>query len=266
MSKIRADLLIVEKGLVSSREKAKRIIMEGKAFVGTNRIDKAGQLLEPDSNIHIKKDSLEFVSRGGYKLKKMIQKHHIDLKDKICMDIGSSTGGFTDCMLQNGSKKVYAIDVGYNQLDYKIRIDKRVVVMERTNIRFLDREKIMDNIDFISIDVSFISLELVLPKAVELAGEKCQFVALIKPQFEAGKDKVGKGGIIRDSIVHLQVLEKIYEFVKSLNLSVRDISYSPITGTEGNIEFLIYMDNYSEDNKSFDLKAIVNEAKVKLTK
>ena len=184
MSKIRADLLIVEKGLVSSREKAKRIIMEGKAFVGTNRIDKAGQLLEPDSNIHIKKDSLEFVSRGGYKLKKMIQKHHIDLKDKICMDIGSSTGGFTDCMLQNGSKKVYAIDVGYNQLDYKIRIDKRVVVMERTNIRFLDREKIMDNIDFISIDVSFISLELVLPKAVELAGEKCQFVALIKPQFE----------------------------------------------------------------------------------
>ena len=251
MSKIRADLLIVEKGLVSSREKAKRIIMEGKAFVGTNRIDKAGQLLEPDSNIHIKKDSLEFVSRGGYKLKKMIQKHHIDLKDNICMDIGSSTGGFTDYMLQNGSKKVYAIDVGYNQ---------------RTNIRFLDREKIMDNIDFISIDVSFISLELVLPKAVELAGEKCQFVALIKPQFEAGKDKVGKGGIIRDSKVHLQVLEKIYEFVKSLNLSVRDISYSPITGTEGNIEFLIYMDNYSEDNKSFDLKTIVNEAKVKLTK
>lgn len=265
MAKIRADLLLVNKGLAPSREKAKRIIMEAKAFIGTNRIEKPGELLDEDTDIKIKSNAIEFVSRGGYKLKKVLEDHNIDLTDRICIDIGASTGGFTDCMLKHGAKKVYAIDVGYNQLAYKLRTNSRVIVMERCNIRHLDKDKIKEKVSFISIDVSFISLELVLPKALELADERCEFVALIKPQFEAGKEKVGKGGIVRDCKVHLEVLNKICDCAKTLNLNIKDICYSPITGTKGNIEFLIYMDNYtnySDNNHSdnFDLNNIVKEA------
>lgn len=266
MKKERADVLLTEKGLVSSREKAKRYILEGIVFIGTNRVNKPGELIDSESKIYIKKNKIEFVSRGGYKLKKMIDEYNINLKDKICFDIGSSTGGFTDCMLQNGAKKVYAIDVGYNQLAYKLRIDKRVIVMEKTNIRYLNVESIIDRADFISIDVSFISLELVIEKAIELMSKNSEIVALIKPQFEAGRESVGKGGIVRDKKVHIDVLKKIYELSREYKLNVENLTYSPITGTTGNIEFLIYLNNYKDNNREFDYKKIVEDSYKSLKK
>ncbi|MDO5715054.1 MAG: TlyA family RNA methyltransferase [Tissierellia bacterium] len=266
MTKIRADVLLVKKGLISSREKAKRIIMEGNAFIGTQRIDKPGDLIEESEPLYVKDNSLEFVSRGGYKLKKIIDRYHIDLKDKICIDIGASTGGFTDCMLQYHAKKIYAIDVGYNQLDYRLRMDDRVISMERTNIRHFDPSIITDKINFITIDVSFISLELVLPKARELLHENGHLVALIKPQFEAGKGKVGKGGIVKDRRVHYEVLEKIFRLAKSLDFQVIDLTHSPITGTTGNIEFLIYLTLQEIEEEPKDLKTIVDIAHQELLK
>lgn len=260
MAKVRADILLVEQGLVSSREKAKRLIMEGKVFTGTQRIDKPGEQLNREVLLNIKGLENEFVSRGGHKLEKMIKKHSIDLNNNICVDIGASTGGFTECMLKYGAKKVYAIDVGYNQLDYKLRIDERVISMEKTNIRYLDFNLIKEPIDFISIDVSFISLELVLPIAVDLMSEKSSIVALIKPQFEAGKDKVGKGGIIRDRNVHKEVLDKIYNLSDLLDLNVLDITFSPIKGTNGNIEFLIYLTNYGKTSYEYNPEQILNYA------
>ncbi|MGI5949655.1 TlyA family RNA methyltransferase [Peptoniphilus sp.] len=266
MAKVRADVLLVEKGIIDSREKAKRLIMEGKVFVGTQRVDKPGEQLKDDVTFNVKGLEDTFVSRGGHKLEKMIKKHSICLDGKYCVDIGASTGGFTECMLKYGAKKVYAIDVGYNQLDYKLRIDDRVVSMEKTNIRYLDFDLIEEPIDFISIDVSFISLELVLPVASKLMSENSSIVALIKPQFEAGKDKVGKGGIVRDKNVHIEVLKKIYDLVKELNLNIVDITNSPIKGTNGNIEFLIYIKNYGDDEFNFDPNEIVNSAYKNLNK
>lgn len=266
MTKLRADILIHNRGLAESREKAKIIIMEGRAFTKSGRIEKAGELIDEDEEIKVKGKDLEFVSRGGYKLKKILEDYKLSLEGKICMDIGASTGGFTDCMLKYGAKKIYAVDVGYNQLDYRIRKDSRVVVLERQNIRYLDDNLIEDEINFISIDVSFISLELVLPKAVTFGGDNLQIVALIKPQFEAGKEKVGKGGIVKDTKVHVEVLEKILNLAGSLNLFVKDITYSPIKGTKGNIEFLIYMDTNLNISKDFDLKKIALEAKDNLKK
>lgn len=259
MEKVRADVLIVKKGLAKSREQAKRIIMAGDAIAGTMRIDKPGELLDEDVEIRIKENSIKYVSRGGYKLEKILENFDIDLQDKISMDIGSSTGGFTDCMLQHGAKKVYAIDVGYNQLAYSLRIDERVVVMEKTNFRTMDVGIIKDRIDFISIDVSFISLKYIFPNASKIISDAGYICALIKPQFEAGKEKVGKKGVVRDEKVHEEVIENVLGLAKEEGLYPVKLTYSPIRGQEGNIEFLILLQKENTDNE-FDIKEIVKEA------
>ncbi|ERT56770.1 23S rRNA (cytidine1920-2'-O)/16S rRNA (cytidine1409-2'-O)-methyltransferase [Peptoniphilus koenoeneniae] len=257
MAKIRADLLLYNQGLVDSREKAKRLIMEGKVLCGTKRIDKPGEQIEDFETLTINSDQIQYVSRGGLKLEKAIKKFNLNLSDFICADIGSSTGGFTHCMLINGAKKVYSIDVGYNQLDYKLRIDDRVIVLERTNIRYLDNNLISDEIDFISIDVSFISLQLVLPKAYEILKDGSYLVALIKPQFEAGKEKVGKNGIIRDPKVHAEVLNNTLSFAEKIGFSIQDLTYSPIKGTKGNIEFLVLLKKSSEPSIDINIDSIL---------
>lgn len=259
--KKRADVILFEKGLVDSREKGKRVIMEGSVFVGTERIHKPGQRLDENIDIIIKKDPNIYVSRGGLKLEKSIDYFNLDLKGKVTMDIGASTGGFTDCMLKNGAKKVFAVDVGYGQLDWKLRNDDRVVVMERTNIRYVEEEDIGEKIDFISIDVSFISLRLVLPVAKKLLKEDGEIIALIKPQFEAGRDNVGKKGIVRDKNIHFQVIKDIIELCKENSLAAYGLTYSPITGATGNIEFLIYLKNnkdifINEEN----IKSVIEKA------
>lgn len=257
MGKKRADILLFEKGLVDSREKGKRVIMEGSVYIGTRRIDKPGEYIDEAEEIVVKTNPIIYVSRGGLKLEKAIDSFDLDLAEVIAMDIGSSTGGFTDCMLKNGAIKVFAVDVGYGQLDWKLRNDPRVVVMERTNIRNVTKEDIGDEIDFISIDVSFISLTLVLPVARNLLSDRGEIVALVKPQFEAGKDKVGKKGIVRDKKTHFEVIKKVAEFSKEIGLVASSLTFSPITGTTGNIEFLIYLknDGFSIDD-DFILKTI----------
>lgn len=241
--KKRADIILFEKGLVDSREKAKRIIMEGSVFIGTQRIDKPGEKLDENVEIYIKDNPIKYVSRGGLKLEKAIELFNLDLNNKVSMDIGASTGGFTHCMLMNGANKVFAIDVGYGQLDWNLRNDPRVIVMERTNIRNVTLEDIGEIIDFISIDVSFISLKLVLPVVKSLLRDKGEVIALVKPQFEAGREKVGKKGIVRDENTHIQVLEDIINFSKELGFGIKGLTYSPITGATGNIEFLMYLIN-----------------------
>lgn len=253
MKKKRADVLLYEKGIVDSREKGKRLIMQGLVFVGTLRVDKPGERLDEDVDIYVKDNPLIYVGRGGLKLEKAIDEFKIDLKDTITMDIGASTGGFTDCMLKEGAIKVYAVDVGYGQLDWSLRNDQRVIVMERTNIRNVIPEDIGEKLDFISIDVSFISLGLVLPVAKSLLKKDGEIVALIKPQFEAGKDNVGKKGIVRDKNIHIKVLQEIIDMSTNLALGVKNLSFSPITGAKGNIEFLIHLVNnsksiYRQDN------------------
>ena len=260
MSKKRADIILFEKGLVESREKGKRIIMEGSVYIGTIRVDKPGDKIDEEAEIYIKDNPISYASRGGLKIEKAIEIFNINLNDVIAMDIGASTGGFTDCMLQNGAKKVYSVDVGYGQLDWKLRSDKRVVVMERTNIRNVKPEDIEDKISFISIDVSFISLKLVLPIAHDLLEDKGELVALIKPQFEAGRDKVGKKGIIRDKKIHMEVLNTIVNFSKEIGFGVENISYSPVTGAKGNIEFLIYLIKNNENIGEHIIGDLVNQA------
>ena len=238
--KKRADIVLFEKGLVDSREKGKRIIMEGSVFIGNERVSKPGDKVDEDSHIYIKDNPIKYVSRGGLKLEKAINDFGLNLEDFIAMDIGSSTGGFTDCMLQEKAAKVYAVDVGYGQLDWSLRQDPRVVVMERTNIRNITRDDIDDDLDFISIDVSFISLKLVLPVAQSLMKDQAELIALIKPQFEAGKDKVGKNGIVREKAIHVEVINSIVESLTEIGLGPKNLSFSPITGAKGNIEFLIH--------------------------
>lgn len=260
MAKKRADVLIFEQGLAASREKAKRIIMEGRALIGTMRIEKPGEQIDEDETITIKESKIDYVSRGGLKLEKAIEVFDLNLEDVCAMDIGASTGGFTDVMLRNGAKLVYAIDVGYNQLDYKLRIDPRVVVMEKTNIRYLDKSLITNEIDFISIDVSFISLKLVLPIAKEVIKENGYIVALIKPQFEVGKNLVGKNGIVRDEKARKDVIEDIFNFSIEIGLSPVNLTYSPIKGAKGNVEFLVLLKN----NKSDALdKSVIEEVLLK---
>ena len=227
--KIRLDQRIVQLGLLESREKAKAMIMAGQVYVNGQKELKAGTNVKPDDSIEVR-GSMEFVSRGGYKLKKALSVFPITLKDKICMDIGASTGGFSDCMLQNGAKKVYCVDVGYGQLAWKIRSDSRVVNLERTNIRYVTDEQVPDKIDFASVDVSFISLELVLPVAYNLLSDDGETVCLIKPQFEAGRENVGKKGVVRDINVHKDVINKIYLFAKQLGFAVCGLDFSPIKG------------------------------------
>lgn len=239
--KQRLDVLLVNRNLVESREKAKAIIMSGDVFVNGQREDKAGSTFPEDVQIEIKGAPLKYVSRGGYKLEKAIVKFDITLDKKVCMDVGSSTGGFTDCMLQNGAAFVYAVDVGTNQLAWKLRQDERVASMEKTNIRYLTPDQIEDSIAFASIDVAFISLTKVLLPVRELLETQGEVVCLIKPQFEAGREKVGKKGVVRDPKVHREVIEQVINYATSIGFDCLDLDYSPIKGPEGNIEYLLYL-------------------------
>lgn len=239
-TKERLDVLLVNRGLFESREKAKTAIMAGQIFLGTVCVDKAGTKVPIDADLSVKGNTLPYVSRGGLKLEKALQLYPIDLTDAVMVDIGASTGGFTDCALQNGAAKVFAIDVGYNQLAWSLRQDKRVINMEKQNIRTVTPEQLGELVDFISIDVAFISLDKVLPVAVTLLKDTGSLVALIKPQFEAGREKVGKGGIVRDPATHAEVLTRILNVAEEVGLHLHGVTYSPIKGTEGNIEFLGY--------------------------
>lgn len=239
--KKRLDILVCEKGLAESREKAKAIIMAGQIFVDNQKADKCGDTYDENADIELRGQTLKYVSRGGLKLEKAMEQFDLDLSGKICMDIGASTGGFTDCMLQNGAKKVYSVDVGYGQLAWKLRNDERVVNLERTNMRKVTREQVPDVIDFFSMDVSFISIKLLLPVARELMGDNAEAVCLIKPQFEAGKGKVGKKGVVRDSKVHVEVVKDIYDFCLNNGFDVLHTDFSPIKGPQGNIEYLIHI-------------------------
>ena len=248
--KERLDVLLVEQGFAASREKAKAIIMSGNVFVNGQREDKAGTTFDPaKSTIEVKGHTLKYVSRGGLKLEKAIAQFTITLEGKVCMDIGASTGGFTDCMLQNGATKVYSVDVGHGQLAWSLRNDERVVCMEKTNFRYLTRDDIQDDLDFASVDVSFISLSKILLPARKILKDHGQMVCLIKPQFEAGKDKVGKKGVVREQSVHQEVIEKIYTLADILGFQVLGLEYSPIKGPEGNIEYLIHIEKNPEKNE-----------------
>ncbi|MDO5779920.1 MAG: TlyA family RNA methyltransferase [Clostridium sp.] len=261
--KERLDILLVEKGICESREKAKTNIMAGLIFVDGQRVDKAGEKVKVDADIIFKGEKLKYVSRGGLKLEKAMNTFGIDLTDKVCMDIGASTGGFTDCMLQNNASKVFAVDVGYGQFAWKLRTDERVVCMEKTNIRYVTPEDIGIALDFASIDVSFISLRTIMPAVKALLGDKGEVVALIKPQFEAGRDKVGKKGVVRDKEVHLEVINTIVNFLMENELNVLGLSYSPIKGPEGNREYLVYFTKDKEKEGNFELSQIedvVNES------
>ena len=244
--KERLDVLLVKRNLVGSREKAKAVIMSGNVFVDGQREDKAGTTFSDEVQIEIKGHTLPYVSRGGLKLEKAMTNFGLTLDGKICMDVGSSTGGFTDCMLQDGAVKVYSVDVGHGQLAWKLRNDERVVCMEKTNIRYVTREDIPDPIDFSSIDVSFISLTKVLGPVKALLTENGQVVCLIKPQFEAGREKVGKKGVVRDKKVHLEVIEMVIAYAESIGFDILNLEYSPIRGPEGNIEYLLYLGNRPE--------------------
>ena len=240
--KVRLDVLLVEKGFAASREKAKAIIMAGNVFVDGQREDKAGTAFDPDKiQIEVRGAALKYVSRGGLKLEKAMDQFGISLKEKICMDIGASTGGFTDCMLQNGACKVYSVDVGHGQLDWKLRNDPRVVCMEKTNFRYMKPGDIEDSLDFASVDVSFISLTKILLPARELLKEEGEMVCLIKPQFEAGREKVGKKGVVRDPSVQQEVIEKVMKHADQIGFEILHLDFSPIKGPEGNIEYLLHI-------------------------
>ena len=262
-TKERLDVLLVEKGIFQSREKARAGIMAGEIYVNGMKITKAGQIVKKEDSIEFRGNEMPYVSRGGYKLEKAIHEFKIDLNHKVCMDIGASTGGFTDCMLQNGAKKVFSIDVGYGQFAWKLRIDPRVVCMERTNIRYVTPEDIGEPCDMASIDVSFISLTKVLPAVKNLLKENGEILALIKPQFEAGRDKVGKKGVVKEKETHKEVIYNIVNFSIKEGFSVIDIEYSPIKGPEGNIEYLLYLKkNISKDQEPNEamIEDIVNES------
>lgn len=239
--KERLDVLLVSQGLAASREKAKAIIMSGNVLVNGQREDKAGTMIDVKAEITVKGGQLKYVSRGGLKLEKAMSHFDLTLEGRVCMDVGASTGGFTDCMLQNGAVKVYSVDVGHGQLDWKLRNDPRVVCMEKTNIRYVTPEQIEELAAFVSIDVSFISLTKVLPPVRELMTEDGEIVCLIKPQFEAGREKVGKKGVVRDPKVHEEVIEKVIDFAATVGLESRELEFSPIKGPEGNIEYLLHL-------------------------
>lgn len=255
MPKTRLDVLLVERGLVTSREKAKALIMAGDVFVNGQREDKPGTSFQEDKikNIEVKGTTIPFVSRGGLKLDKAVKTFELDFTGFTCMDIGASTGGFTDCMLQNGASKVYSVDVGHGQLDWKLRSDERVVCMEKTNFRYLTRDQIDDDIDFASCDVSFISLTRILVPARKLLKDGAQMVVLIKPQFEAGRDKVGKKGVVRDKKVHEEVINRIVDFADAVGFKILHLDYSPIRGPEGNIEYLLHLQKDASRNEEVSL-------------
>lgn len=265
--KKRLDVLLVEQGLADSREKAKAIIMSGIVYVDNNKEDKSGTTFEETAKVEVRGNTLKYVSRGGLKLEKAMNNFGVTLDGKVCMDVGASTGGFTDCMLQNGAVKVYSVDVGHGQLAWKLRNDERVVCMEKTNIRYVTPEDIDDRVEFASIDVSFISLTKVLPAVKELMTENGEIVCLIKPQFEAGREKVGKKGVVRELSTHIEVVQMIVDYVRNNGFRTLDLSYSPIKGPEGNIEYLLYMTkDESRENAEFDIKALVSESHDMLNK
>ena len=245
--KIRLDTAVFEAGLADSREKAKAMIMEGIVYVNNQKEDKPGTQIRPDAKIEVRGEKLPFASRGGLKLDKAVKVFGIELNDRICMDVGASHGGFTDCMLQNGAKKVYSVDVGYGQLVWKLRNDPRVVNMERTNIRYVTPEQIDDMLDFASVDVSFISLSLVVPVVRNLLKNGGEIMCLIKPQFEAGKGKVGKKGVVREPEIHCEVIQKIIDLMYENKFRIIGLDYSPIKGPEGNIEYLMYIEKPGEE-------------------
>ena len=261
MAKQRLDQYLVEQGLVQSRSMAQSMIMAGEVFVNGQKASKAGEAVTGEEKIELRGKTLQYVSRGGLKLEKAMQVFPVKLDGKVCMDIGASTGGFTDCMLQNGASKVYAIDVGYGQLAWKLRQDERVINLERTNIRYVTEEQVPDSIDFFSVDVSFISLKLVLPVAFSLLQESGQGVCLIKPQFEAGREKVGKKGVVRDPAVHKEVIENTIAFTKEIGFSVLGLDYSPVKGPEGNIEYLMYVGKNGE-SIDVDIEELVKESHI----
>ena len=248
--KERLDVLLVQEGYATSREKAKAIIMSGNVFVDGQREDKAGTTFDLSKiKLEVRGSTLPYVSRGGLKLEKAMKQFKLSLTDKVCMDIGASTGGFTDCMLQNGAKKVYSVDVGHGQLDWKLRNDSRVVCMEKTNFRYMVPEDIEDVLDFASVDVSFISLTKILLPARALLSGKGEMVCLIKPQFEAGREKVGKKGVVKEPAVHEEVIKKVIDFADSIGFEVLHLDFSPIKGPEGNIEYLVHLQKDVEKAK-----------------
>jgi len=258
--KERLDVLLVEQGFFLSREKAKKMIMAGLVFVDGQREDKAGTKIDKLAKIMVKKDPNPYVSRGGLKLHKAIKAFDIDLQDLICMDVGASTGGFTDCMLQHGGAKVYSVDVGYGQFDWGLRQDPRVVCLEKTNVRYISSEQVPDKLGFVSVDVSFISLAKILPAVTKLMEVNSSIVCLIKPQFEAGREKVGKKGVVKDPKTHLEVISNIIHVFDGMGLEILGLDFSPITGPEGNIEYLIFgkyrgvIPGQSADNKDIHIK------------
>jgi len=256
--KKRLDALIFELGLTESREKARALIMAGSVYVDHQKSDKPGAMIREGAVVEVRGEPLPYVSRGGLKLEKAMEEFPVSLQDKVCMDIGASTGGFTDCMLQNGAEKVYAVDVGYGQLAWKLRTDPRVVNLERTNIRYLKAEQVPECLDFFSVDVSFISLTLVLPVAAVFLREGGEGVCLIKPQFEAGREHVGKNGVVRDRAIHAEVIRKVCAFAPSCGLSPQGLSFSPVKGPKGNIEYLLFV-------KKQDTPPQVSEQKITAT-
>ena len=264
MKKQRLDILLCDKGLCESRSKAQAVIMEGLVFVNEQRVDKAGTPVDPESKIEIRGSTCPYVSRGGLKLEKALRYFGVDPTGLVCSDSGASTGGFTDCLLQQGAKKVFAIDVGYGQLAWSIRSDPRVVVMERTNIRNVTPEMLGEPLDLSVVDVSFISLRLVLPVIRDLLGPDGQVLCLIKPQFEAGKDKVGKKGVVRDISTHIEVLDQFLETAGNLGFTVVDLTYSPVKGPEGNIEFLGHLSRKPVPVREFSPESVAMEAHEKL--
>ena len=265
--KKRLDVLLVEQGLADSREKAKAIIMSGIVYVDNNKEDKAGTTFEETARIEVRGNTLKYVSRGGLKLEKAMNNFGVTLEGKVCMDVGASTGGFTDCMLQNGAVKVYSVDVGHGQLAWKLRNDERVVCMEKTNIRYVTPDDIDDVIEFASIDVSFISLTKVLPAVRELMTPGGEIVCLIKPQFEAGREKGGKKGVVRELSTHIEVVQMIVDYARANGFRTLHLSYSPIKGPEGNIEYLLHITkDESRENEEFDIRALVEESHSALSK
>ncbi len=260
--KLRIDARLVALGLAESREKAKAYIMSGIVYVNNQKVDKAGDTVKPEDKIEVRGATLKYVSRGGLKLEKAMQNFGLSLNGKICADIGASTGGFTDCMLQNGAEKVYAIDVGYGQLAWKLRTDERVINLERTNFRYVTKEQVPDDLDFASVDVSFISLSHILPVMNTLLKDGATAVCLIKPQFEAGKDKVGKKGVVRDINVHIEVNERIADLIIQNGFSLLALDFSPIKGPEGNIEYLAYIQKTDkpEINKDISINEVVEQS------
>ncbi len=258
--KQRLDIYLTENGLVPTREKARAVIMAGDVYINEQKADKAGQTVSEGDKVEVRTDTLRYVSRGGLKLEKAMVSFPISLENAVCMDIGASTGGFTDCMLQNGAKKVYAIDVGYGQLAWSLRTDERVVNLERTNIRYVTENEVPENPDFASVDVSFISLRLVLPVAYERLRTGGEMVCLIKPQFEAGKEKVGKGGVVRDKETHIEVIENVIAFTKEIGFSVLGLDFSPVKGPKGNIEYLLHIRKSEDESIDPPIAEIVDKA------